>query len=187
MKNSILSFCINKNGKILKPFRQVISSSINLFFLENHVILLWIITWRQSLSTSFFKMPKKCENGLFFLHEKLQWCTVYNKTFFDLHSRNARLNHLLHWWSYKKKVYLFFKVFTSLNTRFTLEDLFCGHINKHQKYLFLNKYKSEFYLFLQTRKHLEVYNACFDNLTKYNHKTWWKRGFLLRLLLFSET
>ena len=28
---------------------------------------------------------------------------------------------------------------------------------KQQKYLFLNKYKSEFYLFLQTRKHLEVY------------------------------
>ena len=50
---------------------------------------------------------------------------------------------------------MFFKV--KLNARFTLEDLFCGHIKKQQKYLFLNKYKSEFYLFLQTRKHLEVY------------------------------
>ena len=29
---------------------------------------------------------------------------------------------------------------TSLNARFTLDDLFCGHINKQQKYLCLNKY-----------------------------------------------
>ena len=104
----------------------------------------------------FFQNAKKVWKWFYFSTWKITM-TVYNKTFFDLHSRNARLNHLLHWWSYKKKVYLFFKVFTSLNTRFTLEDLFCGHINKHQKYLFLNKYKSEFYLFLQTRKHLEVY------------------------------